>query len=56
MNKTSLQAADVSRVLTQVVLVAVAGLVGVGEPGVKGSSPVGLDLLLDIVSHFFDEF
>lgn len=37
--------------LTQVVLETVAGLVGVGESGVEGSSPVGLDLLLDILSH-----
>ena len=27
------------------------GLVGVGEPGVKGSSPVILDLLLDQLRH-----
>lgn len=38
-------------VLTQVVLETVASLVGVWESGVKGSSPVVLDLLLNILSH-----
>lgn len=42
---------QLEHVLTQVVLETVAGLVGVGESGVKGGSPVGLDLLLDILSH-----
>ena len=37
--------------VTQVVPEAVSGLVGVGEPGVKGSSPVILDLLLDQLRH-----
>lgn len=37
--------------LTQVVLEAVAGLVGVGEAGVEGRSPVVLDLLLNCVTH-----
>lgn len=37
--------------LTQVVLEAVAGLVGVGEAGVKRSRSVALDLILDVLSH-----
>lgn len=36
---------------TQIVLVTVAGLVGVWEAGVERSSPVVLDLLLDVVRH-----
>lgn len=36
---------------TQIVLVTVAGLVGVGEAGVERSRPVVLDLLLDVVRH-----
>lgn len=47
---------DGSHALTQVVLEAVAGLVGVGEPGVKGGSPVGLDFLLDSIFHFSMSF
>lgn len=39
-------------VLTQVVLETVAGLVGVGEPGVKRSSSVAFDLILNILSHY----
>lgn len=37
--------------LTQIVLETVAGLVGVGEAGVKRSRPVVLDLLLHLVRH-----
>lgn len=42
------------QVLTQIVLETVAGLVGVGESGVKGSRPVALNLLLNVLSHRFE--
>lgn len=35
----------------QVILETVAGLVGVGESGVKRSSPVVLDLILNSLGH-----
>lgn len=37
--------------VTQVVLETVAGLVGVGEAGVKRSCPVVLDLLVHVLRH-----
>ena len=37
--------------VTQIVLVTVAGLIGVWEAGVKRSRPVVLDLLLHRVGH-----
>lgn len=40
-------------VLTQVVLVTVAGLVGVRESGIKWGRPVVLDLLLNTIRHLY---
>lgn len=42
---------DLDIVLTQVVLVTVAGLIGVWEAGVEGSSLVIFDLFLDSLGH-----
>lgn len=39
-------------VITQIILEAVSGLVGVREPGIKRSRSVVLDLLFNNVRHF----